>query len=44
MALRIYRRTQEGWLLESCLEGDKVSFSSVDLELPIEAIYEEVWE
>lgn len=44
MAVRIYRRSWEGWSLESCLEGDKVRLTSVDLELPIEAIYEEVWE
>ncbi len=38
----LYRRTSEGWDLLTFGSGDRVEFRSVDLELPIEAIYEDM--
>jgi Uma2 family endonuclease len=43
MDVRSYRRTPEGWDLETCFEGDRVKLDPVGLDIPIEAIYEEVW-
>ncbi|MGH8470099.1 MAG: Uma2 family endonuclease [Gammaproteobacteria bacterium] len=40
--IRVYRRTSEGWELETCTEGDTVHLHSVGLSLPVEAIYEKV--
>ncbi len=41
--VRIYRRSGDGWDLETCAEGNRVRLASVGLELPIEAIFEDVW-
>ena len=43
MDVRSYRRTPEGWGLETCFEGDRIKLDPVGLDIPIEAIYEEVW-
>jgi hypothetical protein len=43
MDVRSYRRTPEGWDLETCFEGGRVKLDPVGLDIPIEAIYEEVW-
>ncbi len=43
MEVRILRRSGEDWDLEIYTEGDCVRFATVDLDLPIEAIYEDVW-
>lgn len=40
--VRIYRRSPEGWELETCTEGDVVRFRSVGLSLSIDAVYEKV--
>jgi Uma2 family endonuclease len=42
MEVLLYRRTLEGWDLLTFGPGDRVAFRSVDLELPIEAIYEDI--
>ncbi len=43
MTVKIYRRTDTGWELETRSEHQRVRLVSVDLEIPIEAIYEDVW-
>ncbi|MEE4377461.1 MAG: Uma2 family endonuclease [Candidatus Competibacteraceae bacterium] len=40
--VNIYRRIVDGWELETLSAGDQVSLRSVDLQLPIELIYEDV--
>lgn len=40
--IRIYRRTSDGWELETCTEGDTMHLHSVGLSVAIEAIYEKV--
>lgn len=43
MDVRIYRRSAEGWDLESCSAGDVVALDSVGLHFPIETLYVDVW-
>jgi Uma2 family endonuclease len=43
LEIRIYRRIPEGWELESYFQGDRLRLASVDLDLPVEAVYERVW-
>ncbi|MBA2410539.1 MAG: Uma2 family endonuclease [Gammaproteobacteria bacterium] len=43
MEVRIYRRANEDWELETCTENDHVRLTSVGLEIPIEQVYEDVW-
>lgn len=43
MEIRIFRRSGEGWDLETFFQGDRVRFNSIDLDLPIEEVFEEVW-
>jgi len=43
MKVRIYRRANESWELETCTEKDNVRLTSVGLEIPIEQVYEDVW-
>ncbi|MGI8739907.1 MAG: Uma2 family endonuclease [Gammaproteobacteria bacterium] len=43
MEVRIYRRANEAWELETCTETDQVRLTSVGLEIPIEQVYEDVW-
>ena len=38
----IYRRIADGWEVELCAQGDLIRLRSVDYELPVEALYEEV--
>ena len=40
--LCIYRNTGNGWLREICRAGDQVTLQSVGLNMPIEAIFEDV--
>jgi Uma2 family endonuclease len=40
--VRIYRRSGNDWDLETCTEDDRVPFKSVDLEVPLAAIFEDV--
>lgn len=40
--VRIYRRSAEGWDLETYAEGDQVNLTSIALEIPIDAVYERV--
>jgi Uma2 family endonuclease len=43
MEVRVYRRSDDGWDVESYFEGDVLQLTVLDFELPIEQIYEEVW-
>jgi Uma2 family endonuclease len=43
LEVKVYRRTADGWDLETSTAGDRVRLSSVGLEIPIERIYEDVW-
>lgn len=40
--VQVYRRSADGWDLETYGEGDDVHLSSVGLSLPLEAVYEAV--
>lgn len=44
MRVEVFRRTAEGWDLETYGPQDTLRFESVDLSLPIEKVYESVWE
>ncbi len=43
MAVKVYRRTEIAWDLETYGEAERLHFTSVGLDLPIEAVYEDVW-
>jgi Uma2 family endonuclease len=43
MEVKIYRRAPEGWNLETCTEGDALRLDSVNLTLPLTAVYDDVW-
>jgi Uma2 family endonuclease len=38
--IEVYRRTPEGWMLHIYGPGDEVEFTSIDVHLPVAAIYE----
>ena len=42
LEIRIYRRIDKGWELETLGAGDTMSFSSIALALPLEQVYEEI--
>ena len=42
MQVEVYRRIDEGWMLESDSNGDVVSFESIGFTMPIEEIYADV--
>jgi Uma2 family endonuclease len=42
VAIEVYRRDREQWLLERCGVGDTVTFESVEASLRAEQIYEDV--
>lgn len=42
MRVEVYRRTEDGWQLETYSYGDRVRFTSIDYETPIEQLYEDV--
>lgn len=44
MDVRVYRREESGWNLSIYTDGAVVPFNSVELEIPIERIYEEAWD
>jgi Uma2 family endonuclease len=41
MRIEIFRRTQDGWEVETYSYGDRVRFASIGLETPIESLYED---
>lgn len=43
MRVQVYRRAAEGWGAEAPGEGERLRLDSVDLEVPIDALYENVW-
>lgn len=43
MEVRIFRRTAEGWDLETCNRGDDVRLTSIELAMPIGEIYEDIY-
>lgn len=44
MDVRVYRREESGWNLNIYTDGAVIPFNSVELEIPIERIYEEAWD
>lgn len=44
MDVRVYRREESGWNLSIYTDGAVIPFNSVELEIPIERIYEETWD
>jgi Uma2 family endonuclease len=44
MEVSVYRRAGQEWTLEIYSPGDTVDLTAIDLALPIERIYEEVWD
>jgi Uma2 family endonuclease len=38
--LEVYRRMQEGWMLHIYGSGDEVALTSIDVRLPLAAIYD----
>ena len=43
MDVRVWRREESGWAVTIYTDGSVIPFNSVDLQIPIEQIYEEVW-
>ena len=43
MDVRVWRREESGWAVTIYTDGMTIPFASVDLAIPIEQIYEEVW-
>jgi Uma2 family endonuclease len=41
--IKVYRRAENGWDLETFAEGERVRLASVNLEVPMEAVYENAW-
>lgn len=41
--IHIYRRGPEGWHLEICTAEDRLRLNSVELDVPVAAVYENVW-
>lgn len=41
--VRVWRRGEEGWTATIYTDGSVIPFNSVDLQIPIEQIYEDVW-
>ena len=44
MDVRVWRRGEEGWTLNIFTDSMKVALHSVGLDIPIENLYEQVWE
>ncbi|MCX8049636.1 MAG: Uma2 family endonuclease [Methylohalobius sp.] len=44
MDVRVYRRSQSGWDLAIYTDGTLIELTSVGLKIPIERIYQEVWD
>lgn len=42
MQIDVYRRMDDGWMLESYTIGDAVAFESIGFTIPIEEIYADV--
>jgi len=43
MDVRVWRRGEDGWTAAIYTDGAVIPLNSVDLQIPIEQIYEEVW-
>jgi hypothetical protein len=41
--VKVYRRAENGWDLETFAEGETVRLASVNLGVPMEAVYENAW-
>lgn len=41
--IHIHRRRPEGWELEVCTAEDRLRLESVDLDVPVSNVYENVW-
>ena len=44
MDVRVYRRGESGWNLSIYTDGAVIPLKAVELEIPIERIYEDAWE
>ena len=44
MDVRVYRRDESGWNVSIYTDGTVIPLNAVELEIPIERIYEEAWE
>ncbi len=44
MDVRVYRRDETGWQMSIYTDGAVIPLQSVELEIPIEQLYEEAWE
>lgn len=42
-SIQIYRRRPESWDLEISAAEDRLRLESVDLDVPVSAVYENVW-
>ncbi|HMV39699.1 MAG TPA: Uma2 family endonuclease, partial [Plasticicumulans sp.] len=40
--VQVFRRSPDGWTLHAAEAGDTVGFASIDLCVPIAAVYEDV--
>ncbi|MCQ8183042.1 Uma2 family endonuclease [Methylomonas sp. SURF-1] len=43
MDVRVYRRTAEGWDMAIYTDGAKIPLQSIELDIPVDRIYESVW-
>ena len=43
MDVRVWRRNEPAWTVTIYTDGMTIPLTSVDLDLPIEQIYEDVW-
>jgi Uma2 family endonuclease len=43
MDVRVWRRAESGWAATIYTDGAVIALTSVDMEIPIEKIYEDVW-
>jgi Uma2 family endonuclease len=41
--VKVYRRAENGWDLETFAEGEQVRLASIKLEVPMAAVYENAW-
>lgn len=44
MDVRVYRRTDDGWDMNIYTDGATIPLASVELNIPIESIYEAAWD
>lgn len=40
--VEVYRRTDDVWLLRTCRTGDKFPVASIDLQIAVDAVYDNI--